>query len=51
MFAEGIVHECFKKLLANVWLCKLLAAVGKCLDSMKAHGYMDVYRSWLETAI
>jgi hypothetical protein len=44
MFAEGIVHECFKKLLANVWLCKLLAAVGKRLDRRKARAHMDVYR-------
>jgi len=45
MFTEGIVHECFKKLLANVRSCKLLTAVGKRLDRRKARARMDAYSS------
>jgi hypothetical protein len=45
MFTEGIVHECFKKLLANVRSCKLLTAVGKRLDRRKACARMDAYSS------
>ncbi|OCH90607.1 hypothetical protein OBBRIDRAFT_776738 [Obba rivulosa] len=54
MLTERIMHECVKKLLGNVEnpeeeeiesLCKLLATVGKLLDTPKARAHMDVYFS------
>ncbi|OCH90595.1 ARM repeat-containing protein [Obba rivulosa] len=54
MLTERIMHECIKKLLGNVEnpeeggiesLCKLLATVGKLLDTPKARAHMDVYFS------
>jgi translation initiation factor 4G len=54
MLTERIMHECVKKLLANVdnpeeeeieSLCKLLTTVGKLLDSPKARSHMDIYFS------
>ncbi|KTW32912.1 hypothetical protein PNEG_04281 [Pneumocystis murina B123] len=53
MLTERIMHECIKKLLANVVdpdeeeiesLCKLLATIGKDLESTeKGHVHMNVY--------
>lgn len=52
MLTERIIHECIKKLLANVQdpkeedleqLCGLMKTVGEMLDTQKAHAYMDVY--------
>lgn len=54
MLTERIMHECVKRLLANVVtpeeediesLCRLLTTVGKTLDSPKAKPHMDVYFS------
>ncbi|KAG0047530.1 hypothetical protein BGZ83_007432 [Gryganskiella cystojenkinii] len=52
MLTEKIMHECIKKLLANVkepeeeeteGLCKLLTTVGLQLDRVQAKSHMDVY--------
>ncbi|KAF9578249.1 hypothetical protein BGW38_006052, partial [Lunasporangiospora selenospora] len=52
MLTEKIMHECVKKLLANVkdpeeeeteGLCKLMITVGMQLDRPEAKGHMDVY--------
>jgi translation initiation factor 4G len=52
MLTERIMHECIKKLLANVdnpdeedieSLCRLLTTVGKMLDNVKAKSHLDVY--------
>ncbi|PIL33521.1 hypothetical protein GSI_04144 [Ganoderma sinense ZZ0214-1] len=54
MLTERIMHECVKKLLANVEnpeeeelesLCKLLTTAGQILDTQKARAHMDVYFS------
>jgi len=37
------MHECFKKPVASVRLCKLLTGVSKCLDRRKARAHMNVY--------
>ncbi|KAF9921923.1 hypothetical protein FBU30_008015 [Linnemannia zychae] len=52
MLTEKIMHECVKKLLANVkepeeeeteGLCKLMTTVGLQLDTPKAKNHMDIY--------
>ncbi|KAF9582192.1 hypothetical protein BGW38_000527 [Lunasporangiospora selenospora] len=52
MLTEKIMHECVKKLLANVTnpeeeetegLCKLMTTIGALLDRPEAKGHMDVY--------
>lgn len=52
MLTERIMHECIKKLLANIEepeeedvesLCRLMTTVGKLLDHDKAHKHMDIY--------
>ncbi|KAF9182635.1 hypothetical protein BGZ50_004797 [Haplosporangium sp. Z 11] len=52
MLTEKIMHECVKKLLANVkdpeeeeteGLCKLMTTIGLQLDRPEAKGHMDVY--------
>ncbi|KAF9097347.1 hypothetical protein BGX29_008113 [Mortierella sp. GBA35] len=52
MLTEKIMHECVKKLLANVkepeeeeteGLCKLMTTVGLQLDHPKAKDHMDIY--------
>ncbi|KAI8347221.1 armadillo-type protein, partial [Mortierella sp. GBAus27b] len=54
MLTEKIMHECVKKLLANVkdpeeeeieGLCKLMTTIGLQLDHEKARSHMDVYFS------
>ena len=54
MLTERIMHECIKKLLANVEnpeeeeiesLCKLLTTIGSLLDTQKGRPYLDVYFS------
>jgi len=52
MLTEHIMHECIKKLLRNEnpeeeieSSCRLLATVGKSLDTHKARADMDVYFS------
>jgi translation initiation factor 4G len=60
MLTERIMHECLKKLLANVEnpeeeeiesLCKLLATVGAILDTNKARAHMDVYFSRMKESV
>ena len=57
MLTERIMHECIKKLLANVEnpeeeeiesLCRLLTTVGSLLDNPKARGHMDTYFARME---
>ncbi|KAH9067712.1 armadillo-type protein [Lactarius vividus] len=57
MLTERIMHECIKKLLANVEnpeeegienLCKLLTTVGRLLDTPKARAHLDVYFSRMQ---
>lgn len=52
MLTERIMHECVRKLLANVdcpqeeeieSLCRLLVTVGKLLDNPKARAHVDIY--------
>lgn len=52
MLTDRIMHECIKKLLANIdnpeeedieSLCRLLTTVGKGLDIAKAKNHMDIY--------
>ena len=52
MLSDRIMHECVKKLFANVGnpeeeeiesLCRLLTTVGKLLDSPKARAHLDIY--------
>ncbi|KZT58709.1 ARM repeat-containing protein [Calocera cornea HHB12733] len=52
MLTERIMHECIRKMLANVEhpeeeevesLCKLLATVGQQLDTEKAKAHMTIY--------
>ncbi|KAG8909852.1 hypothetical protein FRC02_007542 [Tulasnella sp. 418] len=54
MLTERVMHECIKKLLANVEdpdeeelesLCTLLMTAGQSLDTHKAKGHMDIYFS------
>jgi hypothetical protein len=57
MLTERIMHECIKKLLANVEnpeeeeiesLCRLLTTVGSLLDNPKARAHMDTYFARME---
>jgi translation initiation factor 4G len=52
MLTERIMHECIKKLLANIEnpeeediesLCRLLTTVGQAIDTPNAHEHMNVY--------
>ena len=57
MLTERIMHECIKKLLANVdnpteeeieGLCRLMTTVGRLLDNPKARAHMDIYFARME---